>query len=131
MGVGGLISERRSYVAGRWIDGEDSLAVENPADESRVTDVSITPAAEFRRAIAEARWAFDEGPWAAMPPTERARTLHAFVDHVEANGAALSGPLPFGEVVRRRRSALLSVASARHCAQPLRPGRQDRSRAPA
>src|ERR1700704_5957974 len=89
MGVGGLISERRSYVAGRWIDGEDSLAVENPADESRVTDVSITPAAEFRRAIAEARWAFDEGPWAAMPPTERARTLHAFVDHVEANGAAL------------------------------------------
>jgi acyl-CoA reductase-like NAD-dependent aldehyde dehydrogenase len=84
-----LISERRSYVAGRWIDGDDSLAVENPADESHVTDVSITPAAEFERAIAEARRAFDEGPWASMPPTERARTLHAFVDHVEANGAAL------------------------------------------
>jgi aldehyde dehydrogenase (NAD+) len=87
--VGGLITERQSYVAGRWVDGDESLAVENPADESRVTNVSITPVAEFARAIAEARRAFDEGRWASMAPSERARMLHAFVDHVEANGAAL------------------------------------------
>jgi aldehyde dehydrogenase (NAD+) len=84
-----MISERQSYVAGRWVDGDEALPVENPADETHVTDVSTTPVAEFGRAIAEARQAFDEGTWASMPPTERARVLHAFVDHVEANGAAL------------------------------------------
>jgi aldehyde dehydrogenase (NAD+) len=56
--VGTLISERRSYVAGRWIDGDEALPVENPADESHVADVAVTPLAEFRRAVAEARHAF-------------------------------------------------------------------------
>ena len=59
-----LITERQSYVAGRWVDGDETVAVENPADESHVADVSVTPIAEFERAVAEARRAFDEGPWA-------------------------------------------------------------------
>jgi len=84
-----MMQERRSYVAGRWVDGDESLPVENPADESHFTDVSITPVAEFERGVAEARRAFDDGPWASMAPTERARIVHALVDHVEANGAAL------------------------------------------
>jgi len=71
------------------VDGDESLPVENPADESHVADVSITPMAEFARAIAEARRAFDEGPWASMAPTERARVLQGLVDNIEANGAAL------------------------------------------
>jgi aldehyde dehydrogenase (NAD+) len=87
--VSTLISERRSYVAGDWVDGDDALPVENPADESHVTDVVATPLPEFERAIAEARRAFDEGRWASLVPEERARLLHAFVDYVEANGAAL------------------------------------------
>ena len=62
-----MISERRSYVGGRWIEGDEALAVENPADESHVTDVSVTPFAEFSQAIGDARDAFDDGPWAAMP----------------------------------------------------------------
>ena len=84
-----LISERRSYVAGRWVEGDEVLAVENPADESHLTDVSVTPLAEFRHAIADGRRAFDEGPWSSMPPEERANVLQAFIDHVEANGASL------------------------------------------
>ena len=84
-----MISERRSYVGGRWIEGDEALAVENPADESHVTDVSVTPFAEFSQAIGDARDAFDDGRWAMLPPEERAGVLHAFVDHVEANGAAL------------------------------------------
>ena len=50
-----LITERQSYVAGRWVEGDETVAVENPADESHVADVSVTPIAEFERAIAEAR----------------------------------------------------------------------------
>ena len=59
-----LITQRQSYVAGRWVEGDDTVAVENPADESQVAEVSITPVAEFGRAVAEARRAFDDGPWA-------------------------------------------------------------------
>ena len=85
----GLITQRRSYVAGTWVEGDDAVTVENPADESPVAEVSITPLPEFERAIAEARRAFDGGPWASMPASDRARILHALIDFVEANGAAL------------------------------------------
>ena len=84
-----VITERRSYVAGRWVEGDEVLAVENPADESQAAELSATPIAEFGRAIAEARQAFDEGPWPTMPVAERARVLHALIDHIEANGESL------------------------------------------
>jgi len=84
-----IISERRSYIAGRWVTGEETLAVENPADESHVTDVSVTPIAEIERAIIEARRSFDEGVWAERSPAERARVLHAFLDHIETTRETL------------------------------------------
>jgi aldehyde dehydrogenase (NAD+) len=84
-----VMTERRSYVAGRWVEGDEVLAVENPADESQAAELSATPMAEFGRAIAEARQAFDDGPWPTMPVAERAGVLHALIDHVEANGESL------------------------------------------
>lgn len=80
-----IITERRTYVAGRWVTGDELVAVENPADESHVADITATPLAEIERAVLEARRSFDEGVWADKPATERAQVLHAFVDHVEAN----------------------------------------------
>ena len=50
-----ILAERRTYVAGQWVTGDEVLAVENPADETHVAEVSVTPLAEFERAIAEAR----------------------------------------------------------------------------
>jgi acyl-CoA reductase-like NAD-dependent aldehyde dehydrogenase len=79
-----ILAEQRSYVAGRWITGDDVVSVENPADESHVADITATPLAEVERAITEARRSFDNGVWAEMPPSERARVLHAFIDHVES-----------------------------------------------
>jgi aldehyde dehydrogenase (NAD+) len=87
--MGGILSERRSYVAGEWIEGDAALPVENPADESTVTELSATPQAEIERAVAEARHSFDGGVWADAAPAERARVLRAFLDHVQASGAAL------------------------------------------
>ena len=65
-----LLGERRTYVAGRWIDGDDTMAVENPADETHVTDVCLTPIAEIERAVLEARRTFDAGVWADLPVGE-------------------------------------------------------------
>ncbi len=79
-----ILAEQRSYVAGRWITGDDVVSVENPADESHVADITATPLAEVQRAIDAARRSFDEGAWAETAPTERARVLRAFIDHIEA-----------------------------------------------
>jgi aldehyde dehydrogenase (NAD+) len=79
------IDGRRSYVAGRWVEGERSFEVENPADESCFGEASVTPLPEVQRAISEARRSFDQGVWADLPLAERAKILHAFLDHVEAS----------------------------------------------
>jgi acyl-CoA reductase-like NAD-dependent aldehyde dehydrogenase len=54
-----------------------------------VGEVSVTPLPEFERAIAEARWAFDEGPWSTMPRRERADRVLALIDAVEARAETL------------------------------------------
>jgi aldehyde dehydrogenase (NAD+) len=78
------VTERHTYVAGSWVEGDEVVAVENPADESHVADVSATPLPEVERAVLEARRSFDEGVWAGRPVSERAAVLHALLDHVEA-----------------------------------------------
>ena len=78
-----ILSEQRTYVAGQWVTGDAVVGVENPADETHVGDVTVTPLAEFERAIAEARRSFDNGVWAELPVADRAKTLHAFIDYIE------------------------------------------------
>lgn len=100
-----LIDSSQTYIAGQWIDGERSFAVENPADESLVADAAVTPLPEVAHAIASARSAFDRGVWADMPPRERARVLRALLDHIEAGRDSLVAtimaeagqPRPFAE----------------------------------
>jgi aldehyde dehydrogenase (NAD+) len=82
MTPGKLIDPGRTYVAGRWVQGESTFPVENPADESVVADVAATRLVEVQRAIDHARRSFDEGVWADLPPAERARRLATFLDHL-------------------------------------------------
>jgi acyl-CoA reductase-like NAD-dependent aldehyde dehydrogenase len=77
-----LIDPGRSYVAGRWVDGESSFPVENPADESIVAEVLATPPDGFERAVVEARRSFDGGAWSDLPPAERANRVGALLDHL-------------------------------------------------
>ena len=69
--------------------GDEVLSVLNPADESHVADVSVTPLGEIGRAVEEARRSFDEGVWSGVPARERGAILHSFLDHVEATRAQL------------------------------------------
>jgi acyl-CoA reductase-like NAD-dependent aldehyde dehydrogenase len=84
-----ILDGRCSYVAGRWVEGDQSFAVESPADESIVAEAGATPATEVERAIAEARRVFDEGTWANLPARDRAAKLHAFLDEVAARKDSL------------------------------------------
>jgi aldehyde dehydrogenase (NAD+) len=79
----GILDQRCSYVAGHWVEEGDRFPVEDPADESLVTEVVAAPAREVSRAIAEARRSFDEGVWSDLAARERARVLHAVLDHLE------------------------------------------------
>ena len=38
-----ILAEQRSYVAGRWITGDDVVSVENPADESMDPNAASKP----------------------------------------------------------------------------------------
>jgi aldehyde dehydrogenase (NAD+) len=80
--TGKLIDSSRSFVAGRWVEGDTSFAVEDPADESVVAEAAATPIAEIERAVTEARRAFDEGVWADLRPAERAARVGALLDHL-------------------------------------------------
>jgi acyl-CoA reductase-like NAD-dependent aldehyde dehydrogenase len=84
-----IIDGRRSYVAGRWVEGETTFAVESPADETLVAEAGVTPLAEVERAVLEARRVFDEGTWSGLPVAERARLLGLFLDHIDASKDAL------------------------------------------
>ncbi|MEM7140669.1 MAG: aldehyde dehydrogenase family protein [Actinomycetota bacterium] len=78
------LTDGRSYVAGRWVDGVRHFDVENPADETVAGSVGVTPIGEVTNAITEARRSFDEGVWADLDVAERARIVHGFLDHLES-----------------------------------------------
>ncbi|WP_280397621.1 aldehyde dehydrogenase family protein [Nocardia carnea] len=78
-----ILTEHRSYIAGDLISGTETLAVENPADESHLADIPATPLSEIERAILVARRSFDSGVWADTPATERAAVLRAMLSYLE------------------------------------------------
>jgi len=79
----GILEERRSFVAGKWVEGDEAFPVENPADESLVAELTATPIGQVRRAVTEARRSFDQGVWADLNARERGRILGLFLDHLE------------------------------------------------
>ena len=83
MTSGPILGERRSFVAGQWVEGDEPFPIVNPADESTVTQLGATRLEDVGRAVAGARRTFDEGVWADRPGRERAESLHALLDHLE------------------------------------------------
>jgi acyl-CoA reductase-like NAD-dependent aldehyde dehydrogenase len=79
-----ILREERTYIAGRWVTGDDLVEVENPADESRAGRVTATPVAEVERAIIAARRSVDTGVWSTLPAAERGRRVHALLDYIES-----------------------------------------------
>ena len=85
-----LLTERRSYIAGIWVEGDQQFAVENPADESTIAHLPATPLKQVERAVLEARRSFDDGVWADRAPKERAAVLGVFLDYIESRRAAIA-----------------------------------------
>ncbi|WP_241254680.1 aldehyde dehydrogenase family protein [Brevibacillus sp. SYP-B805] len=97
------------FIAGQWVEAEDGSVREvfNPATGEVLATVAEGGLADVRRAIAEARRAFDESDWPQTPVVERARLLHALADKLE------------------ERAEEFAVLETENCGKPLRESRFD------
>ena len=79
------------YIGGAWVGAEsdEALDVINPATEEAIGQVPQASIADVDRAVAAARLAFEEGPWARMTPRERSDALLRFTQVVADRKAEL------------------------------------------
>src|ERR1700758_4571941 len=75
--TGPLVDTYRLYIDGRWVEPKDGRYDDfDPATEKTIATAPDASVAQVGEAIAAARRAFDEGPWAHMGPEDRAGCLN-------------------------------------------------------
>jgi aldehyde dehydrogenase (NAD+) len=77
----------KNYVGGEWVEAAsgETFDVVNPTTEEVFATVPKGGREDAQRAIAVARDAFDNGPWANMDPDERVRIMKSVVEKFTAN----------------------------------------------
>jgi acyl-CoA reductase-like NAD-dependent aldehyde dehydrogenase len=80
------VQSYKNYIGGEWVDAAsgETFDITNPATEEVFATVPKCDREDARRAIAAARRAFDEGPWASMEAEERKRILLSVVERFSA-----------------------------------------------
>ncbi|WTW98580.1 aldehyde dehydrogenase [Streptomycetaceae bacterium NBC_01309] len=86
--VAGVAVDTRHWIGGERVGSAETFADISPIDGTVIARVARGTAADARAAVAAARAAFPG--WAATPPAERARILHAVADGVEKRLADLA-----------------------------------------
>lgn len=79
-------------IDGRWTTAQsgETLDVFNPADGGVIAKIPAGGRADIDQAVAAARRAFEGGPWATLPPGERAKMLWRIADLIEARKEAFA-----------------------------------------
>jgi betaine-aldehyde dehydrogenase len=77
----------RLFVGGEWVQPSSDRTIEviSPHTEEVIATVPEALEADVDRAVAAARAAFDESPWAEMTPADRAEIVQRFCDLYAAN----------------------------------------------
>jgi betaine-aldehyde dehydrogenase len=80
------------YVNGDWVASNSgtTFAVYDPSTEEVIAEVPDSNAKDVDRAVAAAKDAFENGPWANSTAQERGRVLFKLADAVRQNAAALA-----------------------------------------
>lgn len=81
---------RGLFIDGEWHQRDAQIEVLDPATVKRVTSVPRGNAADVDLAVAAARRAFDEGPWAKMTPADRGKLVWRLGDLVERHADELA-----------------------------------------
>ena len=74
----------RLLIDGEWAEGtEQPLSVIDPSTGELLAESASAGLNDVDRAVAAARRAFDEGPWPAMSPAQRARLIWKLAEAIE------------------------------------------------
>src|ERR1700692_673734 len=92
---GGVKTEVRTYqmyINGEWVDSKSTktFPVYDPSTEEVIAQVPEANADDVNRAVAAAKAAFEEGPWANTTAQERGRVLFRLSKKIRANLPALA-----------------------------------------
>src|SRR5262249_53363044 len=92
---GGVKTDVRTYqmyVNGEWVDSKSNktFPVYDPATEEVIAQVPDANADDVNRAVAAAKAAFEDGPWATTTAQERGRVLFRLADKIRQNPAMLA-----------------------------------------
>jgi aldehyde dehydrogenase (NAD+) len=79
----------RFYIGGEWVSPstDAKLEIVNPANEETFMFVAEAKEKDISRAVAAARYAFDEGPWPRMSHAERAHYLRAIGQRIRVRAS--------------------------------------------
>src|ERR1700726_4211891 len=92
---GGVKTDVRTYqlyINGEWVDSKSNkiFPVYDPASEEVIAQAPDANADDVNRAVAAAKAAFEDGPWATTTAQERGRVLFRLADKIRANLPALA-----------------------------------------
>jgi betaine-aldehyde dehydrogenase len=91
-GVKADVHTYQMYVNGEWVDSKSNktFAVYDPASEEVIAQVPDANAEDVNRAVAAAKTAFEDGPWASTTAQERGRVLFRLTEKIRQNAAKLA-----------------------------------------
>src|SRR5579859_6112187 len=80
------------FINGEWTDSKSRrmFPVYDPSTEEAIAQVPDGNADDVNRAVAAAKAAFEEGPWATTTPQERGRVLFRLAEKIRQNSAMLA-----------------------------------------
>ena len=91
-GVQTEVKTYQMFINGEWVASRSAkkFPVYDPSTEEVIAQVPDANADDVNRAVAAARAAFDEGPWASTTAQERGRVLFRLAEKVRQNIPALA-----------------------------------------
>ena len=91
-GVAADVKTYQLFINGEWVESKSNktFPVYDPSTEEVIAQVCDANAEDVDRAVAAARIAFDEGPWATTTPQERGRVLFRLAEKIRQNSALLA-----------------------------------------
>src|SRR6201988_1394390 len=91
-GVQTEVKTYQMYINGEWVasNSNKTFPVYDPASEEGLAQVPDANADDVTRAVAAAKTAFEDGPWATTTAQERGRILFRLADKIRQNTAKLA-----------------------------------------
>src|SRR5437868_5607412 len=92
---GGIKTDVRTYqmyINGEWVGSKanKTFPVYDPSTEEVIAQVPDAGPDDVNRAVASAKAAFEDGPWATTTPQERGRVLFRLAEKIRQNSARLA-----------------------------------------